>query len=244
MSDISIVKTKEDVGLQIAAGDGPGGPDPAGGDQGRPILQSTRTAARISGQGKAPEAVVRRRFGEAIRQTVLEELIRESWDAAHKAQESQADRRAAHPQPQVRGRDSRSSSSSTSRSGPMCALKSAAGFTVQREVKPVTSTRTWRRSSATCRSGRPPGCRSKGRSRPRARWYGWRWRRSRARRPGSSQPYTMVLGEGRAIPDVEERVMTLLPGETVDAEVRFPDDHPDESKRGQTRGRCGSPCTK
>jgi trigger factor len=45
----------------------------------------------------------------------------------------------------------------------------------------------------------------------------------------------MVLGEGRALPDVEERVMSLLPGETVDAEVRFPDDHPDESKRGQSR---------
>ena len=29
--------------------------------------------------------------------------------------------------------------------------------------------------------------------------------------------------------------MTLLPGETVDTEVRFPDDHPDESRRGQTR---------
>src|SRR6187397_2430749 len=32
--------------------------------------------------GKAPEAVVRRRFGDAIRQTVLEEVIRESWEAA------------------------------------------------------------------------------------------------------------------------------------------------------------------
>jgi trigger factor len=52
---------------------------------------------------------------------------------------------------------------------------------------------------------------------------------------GAAQPYTMVLGEGRAIPDVEERVMSLLPGETVDAEVRFPEDHPDESKRGQSR---------
>jgi trigger factor len=52
---------------------------------------------------------------------------------------------------------------------------------------------------------------------------------------GPAQPYTMVLGEGRALPDVEERVMELLPGQTVDAEVRFPDDHPDESKRGQSR---------
>ena len=28
---------------------------------------------------------------------------------------------------------------------------------------------------------------------------------------GEAQPYNMVLGEGRAIPDVEERVMTLRP---------------------------------
>jgi trigger factor len=29
--------------------------------------------------------------------------------------------------------------------------------------------------------------------------------------------------------------MSLLPGETAESEVRFPDDHPDESRRGQTR---------
>ena len=49
------------------------------------------------------------------------------------------------------------------------------------------------------------------------------------------QPYQFVLGEGRAIPEVEERIMTLLPGESVDATVRFPDDFAEEAKRGQTR---------
>src|SRR5438445_458082 len=49
------------------------------------------------------------------------------------------------------------------------------------------------------------------------------------------QPYQLVLGEGRAIPDVEERIMGLLPGETVDATVRFPSDFPEEAKRGQSR---------
>jgi trigger factor len=52
---------------------------------------------------------------------------------------------------------------------------------------------------------------------------------------GPSQPYDLVLGQNQAIPDLEERVMTLLPGESADAEVRFPADHPDESRRGQTR---------
>jgi trigger factor len=49
------------------------------------------------------------------------------------------------------------------------------------------------------------------------------------------QPYEFALGEGRAIPDVEERIMGLLPEETVDATVRFPDDFPEEAKRGQSR---------
>jgi len=49
------------------------------------------------------------------------------------------------------------------------------------------------------------------------------------------QPFQFVLGEGRAIPDVEERVMSLLPGESVEATVRFPDDFAEEAKRGQTR---------
>jgi trigger factor len=49
------------------------------------------------------------------------------------------------------------------------------------------------------------------------------------------QPFQIVLGEGRAIPDVEERIMSLLPGESVEATVRFPDDFPEEAKRGQTR---------
>jgi trigger factor len=44
-----------------------------------------------------------------------------------------------------------------------------------------------------------------------------------------------VLGQNQAIPDLEERIMTLRPGESADAEVRFPEDHPDESRRGQAR---------
>src|SRR2546422_611098 len=85
--------------------------------------------ARLPGfrPGKAPEGVVRKRFADAIRQSVLEEVIRESWETA-KSSES---------------------------------------------LKPIA--------------------------------------------------------------DPEERIMTLLPGETTDAEVRFPEDHPDERRRGQTR---------
>ena len=51
-----------------------------------------RPRARLPGfrPGKAPEAVVRKRFGDAIRQAVLEEVIRESWETAKSAAVAQA----------------------------------------------------------------------------------------------------------------------------------------------------------
>src|SRR5690606_11054689 len=48
-------------------------------------------------------------------------------------------------------------------------------------------------------------------------------------------PHEMVLGDGQAIPDLEERITTLLPGESIDTEVRLPEDHPDEARRGEVR---------
>jgi trigger factor len=49
------------------------------------------------------------------------------------------------------------------------------------------------------------------------------------------QPHELVLGQGRAIPEVEERIMGMVPAETLDATVRFPADFADVEKRGQTR---------
>ncbi|MEO8633838.1 MAG: trigger factor [Gemmatimonadales bacterium] len=232
MSDISIVKTKEDVAsksLQVTV------PTTM-------ILQAETRAvrhyskqARLPGfrPGKAPEAVVRRRFGEAIRQAVLEELIRESWD---EAQKSEALKPIAEPhihnlkfeegQPlefefhvEVR---------------PDVTLKKTGGFSIQRTLKPVgvedveerLRDLQERKASWLPLEGLKPAP-------------GQMVRMEVAPLEGDvagpSQPYTMVLGEGRAIPEVEEQVMTLLPGESVDADVRFPDDHPEESKRGTSR---------
>lgn len=44
--------------------------------------------------------------------------------------------------------------------------------------------------------------------------------------------YRFVLGEGQAIPEVESAIMTLEPGTAEEFEVTFPDDFPDEAKRG------------
>jgi trigger factor len=50
---------------------------------------------------------------------------------------------------------------------------------------------------------------------------------------GESRPYEIVLGDGEAIPDVEEAVRTLAVGETGDFTVTFPEDFPDEDRRGE-----------
>jgi trigger factor len=232
MSDISVIKTKEDVAsksLQVMV--------PV--DR---ILQAETKAvryysqrARLPGfrQGRAPETVVRRRFGDAIRQTVLEELIRESWDVAIKAQDLKPiaephihDLKFEEGKPlefefQVEVR-------------PDVALPRTSGFTVRREVKAVSDQdveeklRDLQERKATwlpVTGEKPaPGQMVRVEVAP-----------FEGETVGPPQPYTLVLGEGRALPDVEERVMALLPGESVEADVRFPEDHPDQSKRGQTR---------
>jgi trigger factor len=44
--------------------------------------------------------------------------------------------------------------------------------------------------------------------------------------------YDVVLGTGDAIPDIEDAIKTLEPGSVAAFDVRFPDDFPDESRRG------------
>ncbi len=49
------------------------------------------------------------------------------------------------------------------------------------------------------------------------------------------QEYDLVLGQGEAIEDVESAVYTLEVGETGDFTVTFPDDFPNEERRGDTQ---------
>ena len=48
-----------------------------------------------------------------------------------------------------------------------------------------------------------------------------------------SREYEITLGEGQALPDIEDAIGTLVPGAAGDFDVRFPDDAADEERRGQ-----------
>jgi trigger factor len=47
--------------------------------------------------------------------------------------------------------------------------------------------------------------------------------------------YRIVLGGGQAIAGIEEVIMRMAPGETLQDNVRWPDDFPDESERGKSK---------
>jgi trigger factor len=198
-------------------------------------LKYYTTRARLPGfrPGKAPMGVVRKRFGDAIRQTVLEEVIRESWEAAR-----QSESLKPIADPSIRNlkfeADSPIEFELLVEVRPELKLEREGGFRLTRTVAPVTDAmvdeqlqrlREDRAAWLPVEGERPaPGHMVRVEVAP-----------LEGSNVGAAQPYTLVIGEKQAIPELEERIMTLLPGETVDAEVHFPDDHPDASRRGQAR---------
>ncbi len=52
--------------------------------------------------------------------------------------------------------------------------------------------------------------------------------------PSEGKDYEFALGEGQAIPEIEAAVKSLDPGQTGEFTVAFPEDFPDEARRGET----------
>ena len=222
-SSITVTKTAEDAASKALRVTVPVERVRAAEDK---AVQQYARRARLPGfrQGKAPEAVVRRRFSNEIKQWVLEEVIREGWE---EAKTSESLKPIADPavrnlkfeegQPiefefvvEVR---------------PELTLARLGGFSLTRKVPQVTDPmveeqlgrlREQRATWAPVQEGTPaPG--------------------QLVRVDIDDHPYSFVLGDGQAIPALEEKIMTLRPGETAETDVRYPDDHADVEKRGTSR---------
>ena len=193
--------------------------------------------ARLPGfrKGKAPAALVKKQFAEDIRQQTLEDLIRESWKAAL-AQE--ALKPVADPHIHNLKWDAGTGGPVTFEFHvevkPELALERIGKFHLKRTLPKVTEDQVLAQLHE-LREQKAPWTPVTG-DKPKPKDL---VQVTIATREGDQvkdpQPYQLVLGEGRAIPEVEERIMGMLPGETVDATVRFPNDFPEEAKRGQPR---------
>jgi len=191
--------------------------------------------ARLPGfrQGKAPAAVVRKKFADDIRQETLRELVQESWRVAQKQEELKpiAD-------PHIHNLKWEEGSPVTFEFHvelkPEIKLERLGNFRLTRKVNAVTEAQVEAQLTA-LREQRAPWTPVAG-EKPKPKDLVDILIATRENgEEKDPQPFQFVLGEGRAIPDVEERIMTLVPGESVDATVRFPDDFAEEAKRGQTR---------
>jgi len=183
-------------------------------------------------KGKAPVAVVRKKYADAIREQVLREVITESWKAT-------LDREQLEPiaDPHVHALKFEVGNPLTFELHvelkPAITLDRLSGFALTRAVKPVTDEMV---------SDQLDELRHQ-----RGAWIPIADERPRpgdlvtvnltTLADGAAEPkeYRIVIGEGQAIPDVEDQIMQRLPGETAEADVRFPDDFQDETKRGTTR---------
>jgi trigger factor len=191
--------------------------------------------ARLPGfrQGKVPAAVVRKKFADDIRQETLRELVQESWRVAQKQEELKpiAD-------PHIHNLKWEDGSPVTFEFHvelkPELKLQRLGGFRLTRTVPTVSAAQVDAQLSALREQRAPwtPVAGEKPKPKDLVDVIIATRENGEVKDP---QPYQFVLGEGRAIPDVEERIMSLTPGESVDATVRFPDDFAEESKRGQTR---------
>ena len=191
--------------------------------------------ARLPGfrQGKVPAAVVKKKFADDIRQETLRELVQESWRVAQKQEELKpiAD-------PHIHNLKWEEGAPVTFEFHvelkPDLKLERLGKFKVTRTVTAVTAAQVDAQLNA-MREQRAPWTPVSG-EKPKPKDLVDVIIATRENGAVKDpQPYQFVLGEGRAIPDVEERVMSLVPGESVDATVRFPDDFAEEAKRGQTR---------
>src|SRR6266849_5974001 len=232
MTSIQIKKTREEPGETSLAVTVP--PESVREAEER-ATRAWQSRARLPGfrKGKAPTAVVRKRFADDIRQQVLQELLQESWKAAL-AQEQLKPIADPHIHNLKWEEGAPVTFEFHVEVKPDLKLGRLGGFRLKRTVVSVTQEQVDARVNM-LRDQRSPWTPVSGeKPRPKDLVHV-----TIAQRAGSEvkdhQPYQFVLGEGRAIPEVEERITGLLPGETVDAMVRFPEDFPEEAKRGQIR---------
>jgi len=183
--------------------------------------------------GKAPAAMVRKKFADAIRQEALEALVRD----AYKEVIEKEDLKVAS-QPHVHDLSFEDGKPLTFEIHfelrPTIELARTSGFRVTGRKPTVTDDHvaeqleqirdqraTWTPVDDKPLPGDMVNVQLSTGDKPDA--------------AGEEKSYPLVLGTGQAIPGIEELIMEAAPGQTVKRPVRWPDDFPDESQRGQTK---------
>jgi trigger factor len=194
------------------------------------------TSVRLPGfrPGKAPAAMVRKRFKDAIRQQVLETLVQEAFKEVMEREKLEV---AAQPHVHdVKFEDDKPLTFELHLEvRPKVELNRTEGFRVTRPAAAVTDEmvaeqiETLRDQKATWAP-----VEEKPREGDMVKVMLATPQTDSDEMPEGS-PYNLVLGARQAIPGIEELIMELTPGETKERVVKWPDDFDDEAQRGQSK---------
>ena len=186
-------------------------------------------------KGKTPDSVIKKKFGPAIRESVIQELVSEGWKAVL---DQEGLKPIAEPLVQELKFDSGEplifQVSVAVR--PELDLQRLGGFSLVRKTIAVTDEMAEAQLEQ-LRRQHSPWVPVEGAS-PQAGELASITITPLEEAEGDAaegNQYQVVIGQGQALPDVEEQLKKMLAGDTVDTTVTFPDDFHDESKRGQTR---------
>jgi trigger factor len=193
------------------------------------------TGARLPGfrPGKAPPAMIKKRFKDAIRQQVIESLVQEAFqEVLDREKFKVASQPHVHDLKFEEGQPLSFELHVEVR--PEVALARTQGFRVSR-TRPEITDESVRDQIEQIREQKATWSPVEERPSPGDMV---RVELSTADEDGSfpePREYSLVLGAGQAIAGVEELVMQLKSGETLEKPVRWPDDFPDEAQRGKTK---------
>lgn len=198
------------------------------------IIQKLGGRLKLPGfrKGKIPRGVVEKRFGPAVDQDMLDQVIGEAYRIALRSQELEPISEGQVEDVKYKAREDLTFSISFDVQ-PVIELERLGGFAVKRPKLEVTEEDVDRvldriRDQNGVWKPAEEGTAEDG------NLVTLQIQRIESGEPeGEPRPYEIVLGDGEAIPEVEDGIRTLAVGETGDFTVTFPEDFSDESRRGE-----------
>src|SRR6185503_7830650 len=193
------------------------------------------TSVRLPGfrPGKAPPAMVKKRFRDAIRQQVIETLVQEAFQEVMSREQLKV---AAQPHiHDLKFEEGQPMSFELHvEVRPEIDLARVQGFKLTRAQSAITDENV-REQVEQMREQKAAWMPVEDKPAPGDMV---RVQLATAEENGEfpeAREYPLVLGSGQAIPGVEELIMELTPGASAEKSVRWPDDFPDEAQRGKTK---------
>ena len=193
------------------------------------------TRVRLPGfrPGKAPAAMIKKKFADAIRQETLESLVQEAYKEV-----LEREKLKLASQPHVHdvkfGDNEPLTFELHLEVRPDIELARVQGFRVNRTERHVTDEQVREQIDA-LRDQRATWTPIEDRPAPGDMVTVVLATADETGAIPEGRQYPLVLGADQAIPGIEELIMEARPGETVERPVKWPDDFPDESQRSTTK---------